>query len=299
MQQKIKLALLAALALFMYSCGDTGNTNPETPIDYFSVKEGDHFIYNTYTLDDNNVENFDSIDSAYVGALENWNGQQCNPATFYSFDPKDNDFEKTGSFKMYNTKEQAFFSGNFLSSTLEGFLKMMSEDIGNVLSTVDNSWAKVIDLSKDSFSILPKDIEITDVPMTADLGVGNMPGVDPGKITLDISYNADVIKQPSKQFNDKMKNKSVNAVTAKISHKVKLRIKFEKAVMGMKELPLKDPYIKFDQYITFAEGIGLVKEYVPDQKVSLTATIAGVNVKVTKYDIGGYVKKLLRYKKDK
>lgn len=299
MQQKIKLALLAALALFMYSCGDTGNTNPETPIDYFSVKEGDHFIYNTYTLDDNNVENFDSIDSAYVGALENWNGQQCNPATFYSFDPKDNDFEKTASFKMYSTKEQVFFSGNFLSNTLKGFLKMISEDVGNVLSTVDNSWAKVIDLSKDSFSILPKDIEITDIPMTADLGVGNMPGVDPGKITLDISYNADVIKQPSEKFIDKMKNKSVNAVTAKISHKVKLRIKFEKAVMGMKELPLKDPYIKFDQYLTFAEDIGLAKIHFPNQNIKLDAAIMGMEMNIMNVPVNGFGMSLLRYKKNK
>lgn len=297
MQQKIKLALLAALSLLMFSCGDSGNTTPETPIDYFSVKDGDHFIYNSYELDANNQENFTGTDSAYVGAKINWSGQQGNPVTLFSFDSQSNSFSQSFSYKQYSTKEQVFFSGNFLSSVIGSLVRAISNEAGDAFNTLDNTWAKIIDLSKDSFSILPKNLEITGITLPDTL-IKNMP-VNPGKITLDMSYNADVIKQPSQKFYDKMNNKSVNAVTAKISHKLKISIKFEKAVLGLKELPLINPNIKLEQYVTFAESIGLVKLHLPNQKISLGASIMGMEMNLMDLPLEGFGFTLLRYKKAK
>lgn len=300
MQNKIKLALLAALSLLMFSCGDTGNNTPETPIDYFGVKSGDYFIFNSYELNDNDQENYDGIDSVAVGEAMTWNGRKANPLTFFSFNAETNTFSERGSFHQSNTKEQVYFSGNFISNTLVNLLGIISKDMKDLVSSIDASWIKIVDLSKDSFSILPKNLEITDIPMPNDIlgNFGSM-GIDPGKITLNISYNADVIRQPNVKFADKMSNKTLNAVTTKISHKMKINIKFEKPVFGFTELPLKDDNIKYDQYITFAEGIGLAKMHFPNQNIKLTTSVMGMEADILNNPIQGFGVKLIRYKKAK
>lgn len=297
MQNKLKLALLAAISLLMFSCGDTGNNTPENPIDYFSVKSGDYLIFNGYDLDENNQEKYQGIDSVAVGEAMTWNGRQANELTSYSFNAKTNTFSKSGSLHQSSTKEQVYFSGNFISATLVNLLDFPSADVKDVVNSIDASWIKIVDLSKDSFSILPKNLEITDIPMPSDI-FGGLP-VDPGKITLNISYNADVIRQPNEKFADKMSNKTLNAVSTKISHKMKIKVKFEKPIFGLTELPLKDDNIKCDQYITFAEGIGLAKLHFPNQTIKLTAAVMGTELDVLNTTIEGFGVKLIRYKKVK
>lgn len=304
MQNKIKLALIAALSLLLFSCGDDNGSNPkpaptpsgDTP-DYFNMRGGDYYVYNFYTIEDDGSEKFSRIDSTYIGSEANWMGKDAFPVNDFIFNDNENTFIPNGLHYRYSTGKELYFSGNYIGGAFAGLIGMYGSTAIHHTSALNKVWAKVMDLNNDSYQILPKDFEIRDKEISPAF-MEDVPA-DPGTITMDADCNVDVQKLPNSEYTDPITNKKLKAVSVKLTFKIKTKVKFSNPVGGLKELPLDNPVIKYERTLTFAEGIGLVKEYVPDQKVSLTATIAGVNVKVTKYDIGGYVKKLLRYKKDK
>lgn len=302
MQNKIKLTLISALSLLLFSCGDDNGSNPtptpsgDTP-DYFSVREGDYYVYNFYSIEDDGTEEFSRIDSTYIGSETNWMGKDAYSVNDFAFNEEEDTFVPNGLHYRYSTGKELYFSGNYIGGAFAGLIGMYGSSAIHHTSALNKVWAKVMDLNNDAYNILPKDFEIRDKEISPAF-MEDVPA-DPGTITMDADCNVDVQKLPNSEYTDPTTNKKLKAVSVKLTFKIKTKVKFSNLVGGLKELPLDNPVIKYERTLTFAEGIGLVKEYVPDQEVRLTSTIAGVNVKVFKYDIGGYVKKLLRYQKAK
>lgn len=303
MQNKIKLAIIAALTLLLFSCGDSGtNQGPEITADYFSMSKGDYFVYLRYYNESNGGEQLAWRDSLSVTDVQNKDNFMLSTVDYYC----DNlDEDEPGYYKYDNpmiqkcNKEQIFFTGREILSKLGHVFHFFSKSgiAPKQYKSLQEELIKIADLRNKSFNFFSDDFEMKDIEADS-YRIKGLPS-DPGKITLDISYNAEVATQTNEKYIDPTNSKSLDAVISKITHKFKLRFKFENEVEGLKELPLDDSIIKYEEYYVFADGIGYVKRYSTNGPLVLNSTIAGKKIEVTILSTPGYTDKLVKYKKAK
>lgn len=278
--KKYNLIIIASLiALTFFGCSDN-STSPDQNKSMFGMKTGSYWIYGNYTLDSlGNFEKNLQDDSVIVLSSLEWQSKQAFQVARYELNKE--------YIKYYNsfTADKFYISGEFITTFFDILPDMFQSKIN--IDEIKNKWCLIGDKSRDTFSMLDSPIILKDI---------KIPQYEAA--TINLTYNASVSKAEQGKYIDPMTNSSVNSIKFKLIHKIKVDLFAELPYIGKQTIPLDNPYITFEQYLTFAEGIGIVEGLTPTQRIKFSAKVPMLNqeYKIIDdiFDGGGF--KLKRYK---
>lgn len=251
-----KAVLSAFLALAVISCKEDATSTPDTPPaetkDYYSMKVGTYWVYDWHEYNDQGVAlEANKQDSLAVTLSESIFSKTAFKVVKYSGvigEAKTKDIEYHHAF---NT-DQLFVTAAFLESFKNQIPLPINIDF---LALPTDKWYLMADSKQTTWNLLDTPIELKNQT------IPNVPG-----ITIDLSYQIIMTRKAEGTMTDP--NDATKTVkTIEFEMKNSLGIK---AKLGSADLGLTKPSVDLITYLVFAEGIGLIKGYTPNQDIKLS-----------------------------
>lgn len=264
-----KAILTAFLALAVISCKEDATSTPDTPPaetkDYYSMKVGTYWVYDWHDYNEQGVAlEANKQDSLAVTLSEEIFSKTAFKVAKYSGaigEAKTKGIEYHYSF---NT-DQLFVTSAFIESFKNKIPLSINLDF---LALPIDKWYLMADSKQTTWNLLETPIEVKDIPIPQF-----------SAITADLSYQIIMTRKAEGTMTDP------NDATKKVK-----TIEFEmknslgiKAKLAGNEIGLTKPSVDIVTYLVFAEGIGFVKGYTPNQDIKLSSVIGGfvfVNQKI-------------------
>ncbi len=281
--KKIKLIIsLVLLAIVFVGCSDN-STTPEETKTMFGLKNNSYWINGYFSLTENNEFSTQLYnDSTFVINSVNWNEKQGFELKRIITALGD---ASTMQYYVSSNNDKYFISGHFLKSFINISDNFLFKSID--LKSFTDNWCLLADKTKSNFMLFDTAIVMTGM---------KIPNYEAA--TVDLSYNVDISKIEDNKFLDPMSNKLVNAIKYKLLHKIKVDVYYEVPIIGKQKIELENPFITFEQQITFAEGIGLAEGFTPNQNIEFTlkGKLIPQEIKVIDEKIIGEGFRVIRYK---
>lgn len=251
-----KAVLSAFLALAVISCKEDATSTPDTPPaetkDYYSMKVGTYWVYDWHEYNDQGV----ALEASAQDSLAVTMSEEIFSKTAFKV------AKFSGAIGEALTKgieyHHAFNSDQLFvtSGFIESFKTQIPLPINiDFLALPTDKWYLMADSKQTTWNLLDTPIELKNQT------IPNVPG-----ITIDLSYQIIMTRKAEGTMTDP--NDATKTVkTIEFEMKNSLGIK---AKLGSADLGLTKPSVDLITYLVFAEGIGLIKGYTPNQDIKLS-----------------------------
>lgn len=281
-----KAVLTAFLAIAVISCKEDSTSNPVTPPaetkDYYSMKVGTYWVYDWHDYNDLGIAlEASAQDSLAVTMSEEIFSKTAFKVAKYSGaigEAKTKDVEYHHAF---NT-DQLFVTAAFL----ESFKKQITLPINlDFLSLPTDKWYLIADSKQTTWNLLDTPIEVKNQPVDVLHGA-----------TIDLSYNVIMTRKSEGTMTDPNDaTKTVKTIEFEMKNSIGIKAKYMTLDVG-----LTKPSIDLITYLVFAEGIGFVKGYTPNQDIKLSTVViplTGKSYDLVNQKFIGAEMVLMKYKK--
>ena len=254
-----KAVLSAFLAIAVISCKEDATSTPDTPPaetkDYYSMKVGTYWVYDWHEYNDQGV----ALEASAQDSLAVTMSEEIFSKTAFKIEKfsgaigealtKDIDYHHA-----YNT-DQLFVTAAFL----ESFKKQISLPINlDLLPLPTDKWYLMADSKQTTWNLLDTPIEVKNQPVDV------LPGA-----TIDLSYNVIMTRKAEGTMTDPNDaTKTVKTIEFEMKNSLGVKAKYLTLDVG-----LTKPSIDLITYLVFAEGIGFIKGYTPNQDIKLSTVV--------------------------
>ena len=251
-----KAVLSAFLALAVISCKEDATSTPDTPPaetkDYYSMKVGTYWVYDWHEYNDQGV----ALEASAQDSLAVTMSEEIFSKTAFKIEKfsgvigeaKNKGIEYHHAFNS----DQLFVTSGFIESFKTQIPLPINIDF---LALPTDKWYLMADSKQTTWNLLDTPIELKNQT------IPNVPG-----ITIDLSYQIIMTRKAEGTMTDP--NDATKTVkTIEFEMKNSLGIK---AKLGSADLGLTKPSVDLITYLVFAEGIGLIKGYTPNQDIKLS-----------------------------
>ena len=256
-----KAVLSAFLALAVISCKEDATSTPDTPPaetkTYYAMKVGTYWVYDWHDYNDQGVAlEANKQDSLAVTLSESIFSKTAFKVAKFSGaigETKTTDVEYHHAF---NT-DQLFVTSAFLESFKNQIPLPINLDF---LALPIDKWYLMADSKQTTWNLLETPIEVKDI------SIPKYP-----VITADLSYQIIMTRKSEGTMPDPNDaTKTVKTIEFEMKNSIGI-----KAKLAGFEIGLTKPSVDLVTYLVFAEGIGLIKGYTPNQDIKLSSLIGG------------------------
>ncbi len=251
-----KAVLSAFLALAVISCKEDATSTPDTPPaetkDYYSMKVGTYWVYDWHEYNDQGV----ALEASAQDSLAVTMSEEIFSKTAFKIEKFSGVIgeAKTKGIEYHHAfnSDQLFVTSGFIESFKTQIPLPINIDF---LALPTDKWYLMADSKQTTWNLLDTPIELKNQT------IPNVPG-----ITIDLSYQIIMTRKAEGTMTDP--NDATKTVkTIEFEMKNSLGIK---AKLGSADLGLTKPSVDLITYLVFAEGIGLIKGYTPNQDIKLS-----------------------------
>ena len=254
-----KAVLSAFLALAVISCKEDATSTPDTPPaetkDYYSMKVGTYWVYDWHDYNDQGVAlEATAQDSLAVTMSEEIFSKTAFKVAKFSGAIGEALTKDVEYHTAFNT-DQLFVTSAFL----ESFKKQIPLPINlDFLALPTDKWYLIADSKQTTWNLLETPIEVKNQPVDV------LPGA-----TIDLSYNVIMTRKAEGTMTDPNDaTKTVKTIEFEMKNSLGVKAKYLTLDVG-----LTKPSIDLITYLVFAEGIGFIKGYTPNQDIKLSTVV--------------------------
>ncbi len=280
----IKVLTIAAVVLGAVACKEKSNpvvieeTNSTT---MYTMNTTSYWINGSYKYDSTNAKSaYTSYDSTYITQKTTYQGKDAYN-TIKMQGSQDGKFTTPilSYYSSFNDNEY-LMSGAFLKSILDYIPEVLVSQLN--LNLPIDKWYTIANNKKDTSALLENSIEVTDV---------SVPNLE--NVKLDLSFNIYSIRMGNTTETDPVNQKSIKGVKFDLNSRITVKVKIDGISI---DLPLPKSFINLHTYLTFGEGIGLMKMDTPTQDVKFSVDYLIAKYDIYKFMVQGRGFELLRYK---
>ena len=254
-----KAVLSAFLALAVISCKEDATSTPDTPPaetkDYYSMKVGTYWVYDWHEYNDQGV----ALEASAQDSLAVTMSEEIFSKTAFKIE------KFSGAIGEALTKDveyhHAFNTDQLFvtSAFLESFKKQIPLPINlDFLALPTDKWYLIADSKQTTWNLLDTPIEVKNQPEDV------LPGA-----TIDLSYNVIMTRKAEGTMTDPNDaTKTVKTIEFEMKNSLGVKAKYLTLDVG-----LTKPSIDLITYLVFAEGIGFIKGYTPNQDIKLSTVV--------------------------
>ena len=254
-----KAVLSAFLALAVISCKEDATSTPDTPPaetkDYYSMKVGTYWVYDWHDYNDQGVAlEATAQDSLAVTMSEEIFSKTAFKVAKFSGAIGEALTKDVEYHHAFNT-DQLYVTSAFL----ESFKKQIPLPINlDFLALPTDKWYLIADSKQTTWNLLETPIEVKNQPVDV------LPGA-----TIDLSYNVIMTRKAEGTMTDPNDaTKTVKTIEFEMKNSLGVKAKYLTLDVG-----LTKPSIDLITYLVFAEGIGFIKGYTPNQDIKLSTVV--------------------------